>query len=151
MPQDRLRRLDNDALYIGARHYLITICTHNRYTPFNDEAIVVTCRDQFLRAAASTRVAVVAYVFMPDHLHLLVQGTQSTSDMRKFVKTAKQMAAFHLRGCGYRPLWQEGYHDRVVRRGEDLSNYIRYIRENPTKAGLPEERSREPFLRCPRT
>lgn len=43
-------------------------------------------------------------------------------------------------------MWQEGYHDRIVRRSEDLSRYIEYIRDNPLKAGLSAERSREPFL-----
>lgn len=88
----------------------------------------------------------IAYVFMPDHLHVIAEGTRPDSDMRKFVKTAKQMASFHVRGCGYRPLWQEGYHDRIVRRSEDLASYIKYIRENPVKANLAHERSREPFL-----
>jgi REP element-mobilizing transposase RayT len=146
MAQKRLHRISNDRLYIGVRHYLVTICTHNRNPGFDRVELVVVCRDQILRAAASARFAIVAYVFMPDHLHLIAEGTRADSDMRRFVKIAKQMSSFYLRGCGYSPLWQEGYHDRIVRRTEDLSRYIQYIRDNPLKAGLPAERSREPFL-----
>ena len=83
---------------------------------------------------------------MPDHVHLIAEGARPHSDMRRFVKIAKQMSSFYLRDCGYRPLWQEGYHDRIVRQSEDLSRYIKYIRDNPVRAGLPAERSREPFL-----
>jgi REP element-mobilizing transposase RayT len=41
-------------------------------------------------------------------------------------------AALNRRG----PLWQRGFHDRAVRREEDLQAVARYIVANPLRAGL---------------
>jgi hypothetical protein len=38
-------------------------------------------------------------------------------------------------GCRDR-LWQKGYHDRALRRDEDLQQAARYIVANPLRAGL---------------
>jgi REP element-mobilizing transposase RayT len=75
---------------------------------------------------------------MPDHVHLLVEGTTESSDLRRFVKLAKQRsgAQYALRHrCA---LWQEGYHDRVLRAEDDTRVMARYILANPVRAGLVE-------------
>ncbi|MNR61582.1 hypothetical protein D3C85_1833710 [compost metagenome] len=36
------------------------------------------------------------------------------------------------------PLWQHGFHDRAIRREEDLQAVARYIVANPLRAGLVE-------------
>jgi len=73
---------------------------------------------------------------MPDHAHLLVEGTGTNSDLRRFSKLAKQRsgAAFALEYR--RPLWQEGFHDRVLRADEDAKAVARYIVANPVRASL---------------
>jgi hypothetical protein len=37
-----------------------------------------------------------------------------------------------------RRLWQDGFHDRAVRRDEDIVAIARYIVANPLRAGLVE-------------
>jgi REP element-mobilizing transposase RayT len=51
---------------------------------------------------------------MPDHAHLLVEGTTTSADLRRFAKLAKQRsgAAYAMRVDG--ALWQEGYSNRHV-------------------------------------
>jgi putative transposase len=73
---------------------------------------------------------------MPDHMHMLAEGTRSASDLRRFVKLSKQHsgAAYALRH-GH-PLWQEGYHERVLREEDDSKTIARYILSNPVRAGL---------------
>jgi putative transposase len=39
-------------------------------------------------------------------------------------------------GCTPHRLWQKGYHDRAIRREEDLLAVARYIVANPLRAGL---------------
>ena len=45
-----------------------------------------------------------------------------------------------------RPLWQEGYYDRVLRPEESEAMVARYIIENPVRAGLVTRPSDYPFV-----
>ncbi len=73
---------------------------------------------------------------MPDHVHLLVEGTNQGANLRRFAKMSKQRSgAMHAqRGSG--KLWQEGYYDRVLREDEDIKQIARYILENPVTGSL---------------
>jgi REP element-mobilizing transposase RayT len=53
---------------------------------------------QILRAGDDERFAVIAYCFMPDHLHLLVDARSDSSDCLRFIKRAKQFSGFFTRG-----------------------------------------------------
>jgi REP element-mobilizing transposase RayT len=53
---------------------------------------------------------------MPDHLHLIVEGSREDADLRRFVKIAKQRVVYSLReDHGVRGVWQEGFHDWILR------------------------------------
>ena len=74
----------------------LTISTHARARHFTDPAVVTLVLLQFLQAAASEGFAVIAYCFMPDHVHLVVVGRSATSELPRFVKLAKQRSGFYL-------------------------------------------------------
>jgi REP element-mobilizing transposase RayT len=78
---------------------------------------------------------VLAYTFMPDHLHLLLQGSER-SDFVRFMKRFKQDTAFSFKRLTGEPLWQKGYHDHILRREEDLVDVAQYIAANSVRAGL---------------
>ena len=86
-------------------------------------------------AAAGEGMAILAFVFMPDHLHLLVQGREGAS-LPRFMKRFKQLTAFWFKQQFGESLWQKGYYDHVLRGDEDLVKGARYIIENPVRAGL---------------
>ena len=73
---------------------------------------------------------------MPDHLHLLVEGLDGHSNLRRFAKLSKQRsgAAHALARKGR--LWQEGYWEKVLRTDEDPRRVVQYILENPVRASL---------------
>lgn len=73
---------------------------------------------------------------MPDHVHLLAQGLDAESDLRAFVHLAKQRSAFVYARASRRKLWQPSYWDRVLRDEESTWEVIRYICDNPVRAGL---------------
>jgi putative transposase len=83
---------------------------------------------------------------MPDHAHFLVEGTSDQSNLRRFIKMAKQHsgAAYALQHGS--PLWQEGYYERVVRRDEDVREIARYILWNPVRARLVQTPAEYPYL-----
>jgi putative transposase len=83
---------------------------------------------------------------MPDHVHLLVEGLSASSDLKRFVKMAKQRSGgVHRRRCGQR-LWQEGYFERVLRDKDDVRSIAQYIVNNPTRAGLVERPEQYPHV-----
>ncbi|MDP2950019.1 MAG: transposase [Chloroflexota bacterium] len=59
--------------------------------------------------------AVLAYCFMPDHLHLLVEGGAG-SDVPQFMKDFKQRTGYACRRVSEEALWQKSYYDQILRR-----------------------------------
>jgi len=86
---------------------------------FKDSVIVGFACDQLLRAGEEHRFAVLAYCFMPDHVHVLAEGQAPTSDLLRFVRAWKQRAAVRVRSAKGVELWQEGFYDHVLRHEED--------------------------------
>ena len=128
----RIRGFD----YLGLYVYFVTICTWSRAPRFTDEQTVSETLAHFQHSAERHHFAIVAYCFMPDHLHLLLDGQDDGSDLRASVVLGKQRSGFDFcRRVGGR-LWQGSYHDRVLRQEEDTLSVARYILENPVRAGL---------------
>src|SRR5436309_15269059 len=132
--------------YRGARTYFLTFLTRSRRRFFLDEAVVHVCASQVLRAADRTRFVILAWCYMPDHLHLLVQGITTGADMRGFAKLAKQLAGYYVKREHGLAIWSRRYYDRILREHEDPRRYLRYIRDNPVRARFPREASDYPFL-----
>jgi putative transposase len=134
------------AAYAGAVAALLTFCTSGRRPEFQSADTVERTLTQFLRAGVETHVALVAYCFMPDHVHLLVQTTDLAGDVARFARLGKQYAGYSYgRETGQR-LWQPGWHDRLLRRSDDMIAVIRYVLQNPIRAGLAREVQEYPFV-----
>jgi REP-associated tyrosine transposase len=122
--------------YRGPHRYFLTFCTADRHRAFTEAAGVNVVRGQFLRAADRHLVALVAYCFMPDHVHLLVEGTREDSELKGFQSAAKQYSGFHYKAQFGRPLWQRYGFERALRSEESTIDVVRYILANPVRAGL---------------
>jgi putative transposase len=61
---------------------------------------------QILRAAADEQFSILAYCFMPDHAHLLIEAGSESSDGRRFITHAKQLSGFHYQMAYGHRLWQ---------------------------------------------
>jgi putative transposase len=131
----RPRRLPNVS-YVGRRRYFLTFCSAKRRTVFIEDAVVELARVQIFTTARLEAFAILAYCFMPDHVHLLVEGLTAAADLRRFVKLAKQRSgALYTRRFRH-ALWQKGYYDRVLRERDDPYVIAQYILENPVRAAL---------------
>ena len=139
---ERLKLFD----YLGAYPYFLTFCTDWRHTAFVDAACVNVVSTQIVRAATDERFALVAYCYMPDHVHLLVQGEHPNSDCRAFIKRSKQLSGFHYEKAFGRRLWQRYGYEHVVRSEEGVLSVARYILENPLRAQLVHDVRKYPFL-----
>jgi putative transposase len=137
-------RLD-PALYVGLQCYFLTFCTAQRRPLFVDAAIVNTVREQILRCADHFDFAVLAYCFMPDHLHLLIEATAEGADAIQFVHQAKQRSGYACGRCGMSRLWQPSFYDHILRSDETTPSVARYILENPVRAQLVGSPAEYPF------
>ena len=124
--------------YIGSYRYSLTICTYKRRTLFTSPVNVERALLQISRSAERQRFEILAYCFMPDHLHMLVGGETAVSDARRFIDLARQLSGYaHRQATGDR-LWQRSTWDRVLRSDDDTTTVIRYLLLNPVRAGLVE-------------
>lgn len=132
--------------YRGPHRYFLTFGTHRRRERFRDSQIVAMVVRHFRRTARREGFAILAYCVMPDHVHLLVEGTTPQSDMRRFVKGTKQSSAQVYSRMKEGCLWGEGCHDRMLRRDTDAREVARYIVWNPVRAGLTATPAAYPYL-----
>ena len=138
---EHLRTFD----YLGLYRYFLTFCTIRRQEAFVSAERVNEVLTKFLRAAADERFALLAYCFMPDHVHLLVEGQSDDSDGRRFIARAKQLSAFHYKKRFGQPLWQRYGFERTLRTQEDTLSVAKYILENPVRARLVQDVRQYPF------
>jgi putative transposase len=131
--------------YTGLYRYFLTFCTNGRHRLFGNPEVVAVVWSQILRSAAQEQFAVVAYCFMPDHLHLLVEARSQNANCRAFIKLAKQLAGFHYATTFGGRLWQRYGFERVLRADEATLIVARYIVENPLRAGLVAKPESYPF------
>ena len=132
--------------YTGFHRYFLTFCTAGRHKAFTNPSTVACVREQILSAAHTQGVAILAYVFMPDHLHLLVEGKREDADLKSFVHLAKQKSGFAYTRSYRHRLWQPSYYDRILREEEDTWDVIRYIVMNPVRANLVKQFTQYAFL-----
>jgi putative transposase len=132
--------------YTGKHHYFLTFCTHERASVFSDSQAVELVMVQFVRAATQYRFELVAYCFMPDHVHLLVRGQTEDADCRRFIKAAKQYSGYYFSRQWPPPLWQRYGFERVIRDDAERAFTIGYIVANPVRSGLVKHPSEYPHL-----
>ena len=140
----RPRRLDGMS-YVGYQRYFLTTCTSLRRTVFTAPPLATRVVEQLLLNATMFDFAVLAYCVMPDHLHALVEAKSAGSDLRAFVKRFKQVTGFEYRRHAEHRLWQPGYHEHILRSDERTEAVVRYILENPVRAGLAHRLGEYPF------
>lgn len=124
----------------------MTCTTDARQKLFVSSDIVVPILDQILRTCEERCFNVLAYVFMEEHLHMLVEGECEDAHFVSMMTLLRQRTAIAYRRALNERLWQDGYFERVLRPTDDVVEIIRYIRDNPSKAGLAIERTDYPYL-----
>ena len=77
-----------------------------------------------------------AFCFMPEHLHALVLGQHDDADLIRFVQRFKQATAFDFKRRTGAQLWQQSFYDHALRVEENLADVAAYILEDPARAGL---------------
>ncbi len=126
--------------------YFITTDTEQRHRTF-----------QNVHAAAILENALVAYrdrgfyllhryVVMPEHLHAILTPADSTT-LEKAAQLIKGGSSHEINKALLRkfPVWRPGFTEHLIRDQADYDNHVRYIDENPVKAGLAERPELYPY------
>jgi len=118
------------------RIYLLTTNTIGRVPVFRDFTLGRLVVDQFRYAQNQAWVKSLAWVVMPDHFHWLIELQQGS--LNELMQKTKSLStrAVNLSAGRKGSLWQKGYHDRALRREDDLVRLARYVVANPLRAGL---------------
>lgn len=120
----------------AGRIYVLTSVTHDRPCLFVDWQVGRFVAQEFRRADDSGVTGTLAWVVMPDHFHWLIElRAGSLGEVVRGVKSRSAKAINRSRKGGG-PIWQKGYHDRALRREDDVAEIARYIVANPLRAGL---------------
>jgi putative transposase len=124
--------------YVGLYRYSLTICTYRRVPWFTEGSIVVPARTQLLHIMQKYRFDVIAYCFMPDHAHVLLEAQAASCALKPPVQRWKQVTGFAHRREHEPRLWQTGYYDHVLRDDADVLAAAAYIVANPIRGGLAQ-------------
>ena len=122
------------------------MCTFERRTYFTDDRTVDVIRSELLRTASAYDVEVIAYCFMPNHLHVVIEGMTEKADLLKFTAMFRQRSGHRYRQRNDGDLWQEGYVDRFLREDEATLDVVQYLVANPLRAGLCRDIREYPYV-----
>ena len=119
----------------GDSHFL-TFSTLDRIPYLTNDAICSFLAASIERAKVKHDFAVLAYVFMPDHVHLLLYPMKSEYDMSAISKSIKLSCSKKAKRAGLveNVLWEPGggydenYFNPAARR-----DIIEYIHQNPVR------------------
>jgi putative transposase len=128
--------------YLGRGRYFVTACCDRRRERFRSAEIAGEIVRGLRTESNRQGFRVGAYCVMPDHVHLLVQGTTDASDLIRFVKAFKQSTGYALAKRGRGKIWQRFFYDHILRATDSTERIAAYIWLNPVRKGLcasPEE------------
>ncbi len=131
--------------YSGKRAYFVTICCQDRRPALGDAETVSFLLQNLRELGTQHGFAIHAYCFMPDHMHLLVEGVTPGSCLLDFVNRFKQQTAFQHRNRSGGRLWQFKFYDHILRRDDAAEDVAWYIWMNPVRKGLCREPREFPF------
>ena len=117
--------------------YLITATTKQRRPLFLDSDLGNLASASIAAASHWPDARLLAWVLMPDHLHMLIELGAKES-LALVVQRIKSVSAAAVNRHPGRegPLWQRAFHDHALREDEDVLVAARYVVANPIRAGL---------------
>jgi putative transposase len=113
--------------------YLLTSVTSQRRMWFADSVQAEAVCRIIHSTATWSDAQLLCWVLMPDHWHGLVQVGKT--DLASVMSRFKSLSARCI-STSCHPVWMHGFHDRALRREENLIGTARYIVANPVRARL---------------
>jgi putative transposase len=122
------------------RTFFITTNTWGRRSLFQTDRMCELFLDVVKKNREQRRFEVHEFVIMRDHVHLLMTPSLENS-LEKCVQYIKGGFSFRAKkDLGFNgEIWLAGYNEHRIENQSDYSEHVRYIRDNPVKAGFVSE------------
>ena len=130
---------------MGTRHhitlenqpYFVTARTLQRRPLFRDRWAARLFLQELQGCREELGFLLLSFVVMPDHVHLVVVPGPG-ADLPRIMQHVKGRFArtFNLARGGTGAVWQARFYESAVRTEVQLERWVRYIEENPVRAGL---------------
>ena len=115
------------------RTYFITSVTASRRRLFQVERNALLFIDTLQDQQSKGRLALHAFVVMPDHVHLMLTPSSDVS-LEKAMQFIKGSFSFRLKSK--LEVWQRSYDSRRITDSTDFNERAHYIHENPARAAI---------------
>lgn len=129
--------------------YSVTSTTNKRVPVFSDFYLARKLVESLKKSDKEQATDTIGFVIMPDHFHWLFQlkGSYSLSDTVGRVKGRAALAVNKQRN-GIHKIWQPGFHDKCIRKEEDVIRIMRHIAASPVRTGLAKSLKYYPHWDC---
>jgi putative transposase len=132
--KEKRHRLDRKE-YIGQKRISFTLCIKERKKLFCNKSIVDKFVEILRIVLLKHKIKNWIYVFMPDHLHLVVEGLNENSDIYRALVEFKQKTGIIMK----KYKWQKDFYDHIHREEENIFNSLWYVINNPIGKELAKE------------
>ena len=122
--------------YLGTKIHFVTLCCDKRVPLFAGAERAGHVVGAVRNCAGSAGFLLHAFCVMPDHVHVLVEGRDASSDAADYVRRVKQQTGFLFRDSSVKRVWQRSYYDHILRSAEDCDGIAWYIWMNPVRKGI---------------
>ena len=141
----------NDQDEFDRLYQLITLCRHANFNYRYSRFLELTQQNQAeiledLKKQNNFLVHIIAYCFMPTHVHLVLKQTKDggiTKFMARILNGYSKY--FNTKHKRTGPLWSGRFKSVMVSHDEQLLHLTRYLHLNPTSAGLADRPEGWPY------
>jgi len=134
-PTEKSHRLPREN-YQGEVTTAFTLCVADKKSLFQDPAVVNDFVKILITALENSNCLAPVYCFMPDHLHIILTGTEPQADLWKTIVTFKQKTGHWLSRNMPTVRWQKDFYDHIIRTEKTIATQVRYVLDNPVRKGL---------------
>jgi|WetSurMetagenome_2_1015567.scaffolds.fasta_scaffold209605_2 putative transposase len=135
--KEKIHRLPPE-FYIGEVYVAFTICTRSNSISLINNEIFRNIEKILLQELKKYNCTVEIYLFMKDHIHMIIKGNDEYSNLLNFMKSFKQKSGYFFLKNYPDTKWQKDFYDHIIRNDNDVRNQVFYILENPTRKNLVE-------------
>ncbi len=138
--------------------YHVRFSVHPRFRSLNSPSEYACLQNAIVFAHKRTHI-VIAYVVMPNHVHVVMQPLPRVGGwdawcknemfykLEDILRDIKKFSALEInRSVGrHGPVWLTESFDRIARGGNDLWSVIDYVHGNPVRWGLVQQPEKYPW------
>ena len=123
--------------------FFITTSTHDRQ-PFPGYPVCLNKIEGLLfEAARDKSIALMGYVIMPTHIHLICSSNDGGPGISRFIHSLKGRVRKNLISNG--KLWQDRFDDLLLKTSEQFNIKLNYLHSNPVKSRLVDKPENWPY------